>query len=239
MALAMFGWAALPVAAQYPRAHLGEFEVRGFDFDFNGAWRRTARQVMQARRGLLRGGNVALLNSDASKPVVRGTYYVPVVPLAFRDIAPPFTADQYQDLFFSANPVGRAWSVKTYYAAQSRGNITLDGHVFDWVPVDSAAGYYQDGCNGVGVLAPCPSHSRSRMGELLLAALDSISHGPDSATVWSRFDNDGPDGIPNSGDDDGVVDVVAFLQPVLDGACGGPGIWSHRGTIGLWNNGQP
>ena len=36
-----------------------------------------------------------------------------------------------------------------------------------------------------------------------------------------------------------MVDVVAFLQPVLDGACGSPGIWSHRGTIGIWNNGQP
>jgi hypothetical protein len=46
------------------------------------------------------------------------------------------------------------------------------------------------------------------MGELLLAALDSISNGPGADTVWSRYDNDGPDGIPNSGDDDGIVDVV-------------------------------
>lgn len=239
MVLALLGSVVVPAVAQYPRARLGEFEVRGFDFDPNGGWRRAAAKVMAARRGLLRSGSMALLNSAASKPVVRGTYFVPVIPIAFRDVAPPFATDRYQDLFFSANPVGRAWSVKTYYAAESRGNITLDGHVFDWVRVDSSAAYYQDGCNGVGVLGPCPSHARSRMGELLLAVLDSISNAPGADTVWNRFDNDGPDGIPNSGDDDGVVDVVAFLQPVLDGACGGPGIWSHRATIGLWNNGQP
>ena len=77
--------------------------------------------------------------------------------------------------------------------------------------------------NGIGVLAPCPSQPTSRMAELLLAALDSISTGPGGDTVWNRYDNDGPDGIPNSGDDDGVIDVVAFLQPGVDGACGAPG----------------
>jgi M6 family metalloprotease-like protein len=239
MGLAALGLVAGPVAAQYPRARLGEFEVRGFDFDLNGGWRRAARQVMAQRGALLRAGNVALLNSSSSKPAVRGNYFVPVIPIAYSDVAAPFPSPQYQDLFFSPTPVGRAWSVKTYYAAASRGNITLDGHVFPWVTVPQTASYYQDGCNGVGVLAACPSHPTSRMGELLLAALDSISDGPGADTVWNRYDNDGPDGIPNSGDDDGVIDVVAFLQPGIDGACGAPGIWSHRATIALWNNGQP
>jgi M6 family metalloprotease-like protein len=230
---------ATPAAAQYPRAQLGEFEVRGFDFALDGAWRRAAGQVMAQRNAMLRSGNVALLNGSASKPVVRGNYFVPVIPIAYADVSAPFPSANYQDLFFSPTPVGRAWSVKTYYAAASRGNITLDGHVFPWVNVPQTAAYYQDGCNGIGVLAPCPSHATSRMGELLLAALDSISNGPGADTVWNRYDNDGPDGIPNSGDDDGVIDVVAFLQPGIDGACGAAGIWSHRATIALWNNGQP
>ncbi|MGH7581886.1 MAG: M6 family metalloprotease domain-containing protein [Gemmatimonadales bacterium] len=227
-----------PATGQYPRARLGEFEVRGFDFEPNGGWRREAARVMAARQALLHRGAMASLNSG-SRPMVKGNFFVPVIPIAFRDVSGPYLPARYQDLFFSADPVGRAWSVKTYYLAASRGNALIDGHVFNWIRVDSSAAYYQDGCNGVGVLAPCPSHSRSRMGELLLAALDSVSNGPGADTVWSRYDNDGPDGIPNSGDDDGVVDVVAFLQPALDGACGAPGIWSHRGYIGLWNNGQP
>jgi M6 family metalloprotease-like protein len=239
MGLAVLSMAAIPAAAQYPRAQIGEFEVRGFDFALDGAWRRAAGQVMAQRNAMLRSGNVALLNSAAGKPVVRGNYFVPVIPIAYADVAGPFPSSNYQDLFFSPTPTGRAWSVKTYYAAASRGNIALDGHVFPWVNVPQTAAYYQDGCNGIGVLAPCPSHATSRMGELLLAALDSISNGPGADTVWNRYDNDGPDGIPNSGDDDGVIDVVAFLQPGIDGACGAPGIWSHRATISLWNNGQP
>jgi M6 family metalloprotease-like protein len=232
------GWASR-AAAQYPRARIGEFEVRGFDFDPAGGWRKVAARVMDARRVLLRSGQVARLNAAGSRPAVRGNFAVPVIPIAFSDVDPPFAPAAYQDLLFSANPVGRAWSVKTYYAAASRGNISLDGYVFDWVRVPKTASYYEDGCNGIGVAGPCPARADSRMGELLKAALDSVSNAPGGDTVWNRYDNDGPDGVPNSGDDDGVVDVVAFLQPLLDGACGGAGIWSHRATIGNWNNGQP
>lgn len=229
---------ATRLQAQYPRAQLGQFEVRGFDFAADGAWRRKAAAVRTERQALLRGGRVALLNGSA-KPVVRGNYFVPVVPIQYSDVPAPFPAAQYQDLFFSPAPVGRAWSVKSYYGVASNGNISLDGHVFEWVTAANPAAYYEDGCNGIGVMSPCPSHPTSRMGELLLGALDAISNGPGADTIWNRYDNDGPDGIPNSGDDDGVIDVVAFLQPTIDGACGSPGIWSHRATIALWNNGQP
>ena len=46
---------------------------------------------------------------------------------------------------------------------QQKPDISLDGHVFNWVTADSSAAYYQDGCNGVGVVTPCPSHATSRM----------------------------------------------------------------------------
>ncbi|MBK7595949.1 MAG: M6 family metalloprotease domain-containing protein [Gemmatimonadetes bacterium] len=117
--------------------------------------------------------------------------------------------------------------------------MTLDGSVFDWVTLDSAAAYYEDGCNGIGVNGPCPSRVRSRMADLLLGALDAVSLRGDSATVWNAYDNDGPDGLPNSGDDDGVVDFVTFLQARVDGACGGSGLWAHRFRISGWNSGQP
>ena len=226
------------LAAQYPRAALGQFEARGFDFALDGGWRRRAAVVRDARQAMLRSGNVSLLNNGA-KPVIRGNYFIPVVPITYPDVPAPFASNQYQDLFFSPAPVGRAWSVKTYYAAASRNNISLDGHVFGWVAAANPSTYYEDGCNGIGIFAACPSHASSRMGELLVGALDVISNGVGGDTVWNRYDNDGPDGIPNSGDDDGVIDVVAFLQPKVDGACGSAGIWSHRATIALWNNGQP
>jgi M6 family metalloprotease-like protein len=52
---------------------------------------------------------------------------------------------------------------------------------------------------------------------------------------WGLYDNDGPDGLPNSGDDDGFVDALAVLHPTRGAECGGSDqedrIWSHRWTL--------
>jgi M6 family metalloprotease-like protein len=67
-----------------------------------------------------------------------------------------------------------------------------------------------------------------------------VSRAEEAATDWGQFDNDGPDGRPNSGDDDGVVDFVTFLQSRRDGACpDSPHIWAHRFVIRAWNGGSP
>ena len=49
----------------------------------------------------------------------------------------------------------------------------------------------------------------------------------DSSVDWRQYDNDGPDGIPDSGDDDGYVDLAILVHPLADGVCrtdalGGP-----------------
>lgn len=229
---------ALPAAAQYPRARVGQFEVRGFDIASDGGWRRATARILATREALLRDGALARLNANDASLRVTGAYFVPVIPIAFRDVAAPFPRADYQQVLFSAAPIGQAWSLKTYYAAQSRAKITLDGSVFDWITLDSTAAFYEDGCNGIGVNGPCPARARSRMADLLVGALDSVSLRADSATVWGAYDNDGPDGLPNSGDDDGIVDFVTFLQARVDGACGGSGLWAHRFRISGWNGGQ-
>ena len=249
--LGLFGWVTVvsvlcmltPVTlqAQYPRARRGQFEVRGMDFRREGAWRQRVAAVRATRHRLLRSQAFAALNS-AGIPgdKVTGNVFVPVVPIAFRNVPPPFSRVQYEQLFFSAAPPDRPYSLKTFYEELSNGNISVAGRVFDWVTADSTDAYYEDGCNGIGVLAPCPPRTVSRFGELVLGALNVISQGPEGATVWSRFDNDGPDGISNSGDDDGYVDFVTFLHPEKDGACpASPNIWSHRFVIRAWNGGSP
>jgi M6 family metalloprotease-like protein len=85
------------------------------------------------------------------------------------------------------------------------------------------------------VLAPCP-HGGVRLGELLLEGLRQTDDG---SVDWGGFDNDGADGLPNSGDDDGVVDFVLFLQPEVDGACGTTNLWAHRYDLAVWNGGSP
>ena len=235
-------------------AQPGRFEIPGLDWGPRSAWRVRAAQVSARRSDLLRSGNLRALN--ASQPMfvaanaaagsaptaVTGTFFVPVIAIAYADVPTPFSAAEYRTVLFSSppHPEARPYSLKTYYEQISRNRITMDGRVFDVVRVDSTAGYYQQNCNGISVPGrpSCPDGGR-RLGLMLLAALDSISNRPGSDTVWSRFDNDGPDGVPNSGDDDGDVDFVTFLQPTKDGACQpSPGVWAHRWVMSVWNNGS-
>lgn len=241
-ALSLLVPASLP--AQFPRARRGQFEVRGLDFRPDGAWRKRVAAVRAARHRLLRAGAFGALNSRVvavtAADRLSGRVAVPVLPIAFRNVPAPFPTAQYEDLFFASQPAGRPYSLKSFYEQVSNGNITIGGRILDWVIADSTDTYYEDGCNGIGVLAPCPSRTVSRFGELLLGALGVVSNGPEGATVWGPFDNDGPDGIPNSGDDDGYVDFVTFLQPERDGACpDSPNIWAHRFVIRAWNGGSP
>jgi M6 family metalloprotease-like protein len=245
---------ASPVAAQeLPRGEVGRPEVRGLDFRPDGAWRKRADAVRSWRRQQLQSGNVGALNRARSSAALRssgtqatdpalvaGSVFVPVIPVAYSNVAVAYPVNDFQDVLFSANPgsINRAYSLKTYYEELSNGLITMTGRVFEPARMDSTDLYYQDGCNGIGVVNTCPNGGR-RFGGMLLAALDSISIRPGGDTAWSRFDNDGPDGVPNSGDDDGVVDFVTFLHPTVDGSCSTPGVWAHRWVISGWNNGSP
>ncbi|MGH9893938.1 MAG: immune inhibitor A domain-containing protein, partial [bacterium] len=236
--------APFSLQAQYPRAPRGQFEVHGLDFRPDGGWRTRVSAVRSARHRLLRARAFKELNLGAATAAayskVAGRVMVPVVPVAFRNVSPPFPASQYDALFFSPVPGGRPYSLRTFYEQVSNGNLTIDGRIFDWVVADSVDTYYEDGCNGIGVLAPCPAREESRFGELLLSILDRVSQDIGGSSIWSDFDNDGPDGRPNSGDDDGFVDFVTFLQPERDGACpDSPNIWAHRFVIRAWNRGSP
>jgi M6 family metalloprotease-like protein len=69
--------------------------------------------------------------------------------------------------------------------------------------------------------------SDNRIGEFFTEALDQL----DAEIDFTRFDNDGPDGVANSGDDDGFVDVVTFEYLEVAASCGGPSIWPHRSRM--------
>ncbi len=220
---------------EFPRSVPGRFEVSGLDFRPTGAWRTRTDAVRSARRALLRGGALARLNGGSQSLRVQGSYDVPVIPITFPGVPSPFPAASYATVLFAPDGPGQPYSVRSYYAEVSRGAVDIDGVVFGWVTADSADTYYEDGCNGVGVLTSCP-HGGQRFGDLLLEAMTRS----DTGTVdWGQFDNDGPDGRPNSGDDDGVVDFVTFLQPEVDGACATTNLWAHRYDLAGWNGGSP
>jgi M6 family metalloprotease-like protein len=250
--LSVGGSTAGVLLAQRPGAQIGRFEIPGMDWAPNTAWKRRVQLVSDYRWRLIRSGDLTTLNASrtsfllapsqsvaGASTVVTGTFFVPVIPIAYKDKDVDYPVQDFQDVLFgNPAPAGRPYTLKTYYEELSHGMVTMFGRVLDPVRTDSGHAYYEDNCNGIGVITTCVDGGR-RFGLMLLAVLDSISNRPGSDTVWSRFDNDGPDGIPNSGDDDGVVDFVTFLQPTVDGACGTPGVWAHRFVISAWNGGSP
>ena len=111
-----------------PRGVAGRFEVDGFDFRPDGAWRRGTERIRGLRRRLLRAGNLSALNRAAGQPVtgavagnaVGGSYVVPVIPIAFSNVPPPFPAQQYQTVLFASTPVGEPYSVDDLAAQTGR-----------------------------------------------------------------------------------------------------------------------
>jgi M6 family metalloprotease-like protein len=66
------------------------------------------------------------------------------------------------------------------------------------------------------------------MGEIRQEALRAA----DESLDFTTFDNDGPDGVPNSGDDDGFVDFVAFVYALpCNGDARAGAIWPHRAAM--------
>lgn len=152
---------------------------------------------------------------------VSGTLPLVVVSALFADSPPPpFTTEQIQRVLFEG-PAEHG-TLTEYYAEVSRGRFRVEGQTVPWVRTGLTAAEVVGASYGLG--------KDARTGEFLVQALTAA----DSLVDFARFDSDGPDGVPNSGDDDGVVDAVVFQFAERSGHCGGPGIWPHRARVSGW-----
>src|SRR5713226_8897905 len=119
----------------------------------------------------------------------------------------------------------------------------MQGQVLGWAALSKPEASYTGGTNCSGNpwgTSDCNGIFQSPT----MSPIDSLQSGLREALTildaqhvdWGQFDNDGPDGIPNSGDDDGYVDMAIFVHPNVDGACGNShvvssnnnNVWSHR-----------
>ncbi len=154
---------------------------------------------------------------------VAGTITFPMLLGTFSDDGTqPFSRQTIQEHFFDGpNPTG---TIPEFYSEISRGRSTLVGETFIWIRAGLTRAQVTGGVSGLG--------GGSRVGEYIIQLLATFDDG---TVDWGRYDNDGPDGSPNSGDDDGFVDVIAVMHPDWGGECGGDGnggrIWSHRWSL--------
>jgi M6 family metalloprotease-like protein len=148
-----------------------------------------------------------------------GTSRVLVIPARFHDGAPmPLTSAELQQQLFGGpggGPVNQAFQLS------SGGAFTLKGRVTPWVQTTVAAVMSGPGIYG-------PTIQDDYVIEALLGVEDDVDFG--------LYDNDGPDGLPNSGDDDGVVDggIVVFNSDLNRYCNNGTGKGPHPFARNFW-----
>jgi len=188
------------------------------------------RALMDDRRSFEGGGGGAALTLRPRTEPVEGTFEVPVILGLYSNSGspPPFDRGTIEEAYFGAVP----GTITDYYREVSNGKVELLGDVREWARTARADTIYTLGISGVFFTAsnPHPPLGAGGPGNLVWDLLE-LQSGVD----WGRYDNDGADGVPNSGDDDGFVDVVAVIHPTFGGECGGSGsddrMWSHRWAL--------
>ena len=210
-----------------PQAYFDELQADPDAFQFERGFR--SRLGGPAAAGGA-GGPAAILGPREG--AVAGTFRFPVILGLFADSpeTAPFPAAVIQQEFFDG-PNSRFQTVPELYSEMSGGAVDLIGVALDWQRSQLTQVEVAGGNSGL-------SPSSARVGEYIVQILTQI----DPAIDWGQFDNDGLDGIPNSGDDDGFVDVLTVIHPTRGAECGGADrddvIWSHRWTLNPWIGGS-
>ena len=219
-----------------PEAYLERIRKDPKAFTFTRSLLGQAQRIQRNRARAAIGALAADDIQAAGGIVVQGERFIPVIPVKFRNTAqdPYPVANLQKELFDGPFPTG---TMTDYYREVSYGLLTVKGTVRPWKTLAHDDTFYEgaDFTGENGSLEHCNGMcAGAGTGDLLKEALDATDPDVD----FSQFDNDGPDGIPNSGDDDGFVDFVAFVHPETGGECSNAvserNIWSHRWIYSEW-----
>ena len=227
-----------PAPAQRASRFHPRWEIPGFDFSSGGVWRGRAQRIRANRARLLANRQFRALNAPAvtgvlSSTVVSGTVVEPVILFKYNDTPPAeIIADTlvYDSVLYATTPPnGRPYTVRTYYEQLTTldGNaplVTITGKSFGFVALSqnevaytgtpgtcTGNPYGNTNCNGLFSNAAV-----QQMQSGLREALGFLDNGVD----WTQFSSHGD-----------TLDLVVFVQPAKDGACGGATnnhIWAHR-----------
>lgn len=135
---------------------------------------------------------------------------------------PELPPEYFNRLIFSRESHATG-SLADFLHASSYGRMDFGGAVHGWVRAPRPMSFYEAGALGVG---PYPQNVQYLAEQIILKLNAEID--------FSRFDNDGPDGIPNSGDDDGFVDALMLIYATnSDGAHFAPLKWQTTRPIAV------
>jgi len=140
---------------------------------------------------------------------LRGTFRVAVLAATYSDYAPTVSTASVDGMLFSPAGANGKYSLTSFYRENSAGRFTVAGTVTPWMTLPQPTAYY---------------------GRVIKPFIHDVLVKADSTVDWRQYDNDGPDGIPNSGDDDGYVDLAILMHPLSDGVCSTGSLRGPTGT---------
>ncbi|HEX6370716.1 MAG TPA: M6 family metalloprotease domain-containing protein [Longimicrobium sp.] len=210
--------AALPAAAQdvemlseitgrpLPAGYYERIRRNPHAFETRYEWRNRGAAALRAAAG------------ESADLVVRGHLRMVVMPGLFADSGePPVSAGTLHEQLFGANPLG---SLTEFYHEVSGGKLTITGTVLPWVRTRFTARQAAGRSWGLGL--------DGNLGWYLHQVVTEL----DAAVNFGQYDNDGPDNVPNSGDDDGRVDLAVFQFAETAAPCGNDdSLWPHRSSL--------
>ena len=140
-----------------------------------------------------------------SRSTEADSFFIPVIMANYTDETGTITSEEYFEHLFGNNPTG---SFSDYYSEVSYGKFYATGHVYGWYDTEK---------------------SKSEAVDDARSFISSILELSDADIDFSMYDNDGPDNIPNSGDDDGYVDglIVIFPGNGADSNIDPDNMWPH------------
>ena len=207
-----------------PEAYFELVRSRPNAFQFSRAWiARAFPGGLPGSRGRGGGEDGPFRNLSERGEPVSGHFTIPLVLGYFADdnSAPDIGRSTIAREFWEGpNSLGQ--TVPEYYAEVSSGMVSLEGVVFDWRQSELTRGEVTGGNSGL---------SGSGVADFIIDILEGVEEDDD--VDWGVFDTDGPDGVPNSGDDDGYVDILTVMHPDRGAECSGASqlIWSHRWSL--------
>ncbi len=191
-----------------------------------GFWEKASRMEGLDRRAdpswaeRMRRRKADLTSAAKNAGVIKNDRFsLPVLLGSFSDVAYTHPASEFQTTLWGANPNG---NLTDYYKEVSYGKFELTGAVHGWFKAPENRAYYASNNHGSNNDSP-----RNAQG-----FVQAIVRAADASVNFALFDNDGPDGLPNSGDDDGEVDAVAVVFAGEGADSGGEsGLWPHAGAL--------
>ncbi|MFO7653483.1 MAG: M6 family metalloprotease domain-containing protein [Candidatus Krumholzibacteriia bacterium] len=155
-----------------------------------------------------------------NSPPRTGTANLPVLLIDFPDRAGVIAPARFDTMLFHLNQAWPTGSMSEYF--RENGTLSIWGQTHGWFRMPAASTVYVNGFGGM-----LDTYPRNSQGAVFQAAQLA-----DPAIDFSQYDNDGPDNVPNSGDDDGFVDCViavfaGYAAESYVPASAGNRIWSH------------